>query len=153
MSREDYNIDGVNISSLAREAKKFYGACNITKAIKILDHNKIQYKLVTGGIKFNIDGVKFTFWGKKNRVYDGIVNTNLSMIKFIKQNKDIILKGNNECYFQSSIYILKFGKYQGYSINELKKTEEGYQYIKWLLESDILYEVDRKKVNDIFYNM
>jgi len=153
MSREDYIINGINISTIARGAKKFYGECNITKATKILEENKIQYKLVIGGVKFNIDGVKFTFWGKKNRVYDGVVDTNLTMTKFIKQNKDIILKGNNECDFQSSVYILKFGKYKGYSINKLKKTEDGSKYIKWLLENDILYEVDRKKVSNIFYNM
>ena len=153
MSREDYQIDGVNISVLARESKKFYGECNITKAKRILEENDIEYKLVTQGIKFNIDGVKFTFWGKKNRVYKGIKDTNLTMMKFVKQNKDIISKCNNECNFNSSVYILKFGKYQGYSINELKKTEEGSQYVKWLLENDILYEVDRKKVYNIFYKM
>ena len=150
MSKEEYQVGGVNISVLAKQAKQFYGNCNLNNAKNLLDKNgKIEFKLITQGIKFSIDDEKYTYWSKKNRVYKGIKDTGLTMSKFLKENKDIIDEGNNKCHFVSCKYKMKFGKYKGLTISNILKEENGLQYFKWLLLNNILYEIDKKEIVDI----
>ena len=86
MASDDYQIDGINISSIARATKQFYGECNLYKAQQQLDKYSITgYQVITQGIRFTIDGDKYTYWSKKNRVYKGTANTELTLLKFLKQ--------------------------------------------------------------------
>ena len=150
MSKEDYQVNGVNVSTLAKQAKQSYGVFNLDKAKQLLDVNgKIEYKVITQGLKFNIDGDSYTYWSKKNRVYKGIKDTGLTMSKFLKENKDIIDEGNNKCHFVSCKYKMKFGKYKGLTISDILKEENGLQYFKWLLLNNVLYEKDKKEIVDI----
>ena len=110
MAREDYMIGDVNISTLARQSKQKYGELNLYKHSLLLDKYLIDYKVVTQGIKFTIENIKYTYWSKKNRVYNGVVNTNLTLNKFIKENSNLfILRKENK---------IKENKIIGYSIDD-----------------------------------
>lgn len=72
-------------SEESRKLKQKWGNINLDKAITQLTKFNLDLKVITQGVKFEIDGVNYTYWSKKNRVYKGTKDTNLTINKFIKE--------------------------------------------------------------------
>jgi hypothetical protein len=85
MAAEDYQIHGTNFSNIAKNAKQFYGNCNLSKSQQLLNESDIEYQIITQGIRFVFQNEKYVYWSKKNRVYKGTKDTGLTMTGFVKQ--------------------------------------------------------------------
>lgn len=126
MASEDYQIDGVNISVLARESKRFYNSIKLDKAKKELLKYDIEFNVRHNGIHFIVNNEKYVYHQGKNRVYKNTKNTDLTLNKFIKENKEYFIERNTDDIFE-------FGKYIGKSIDDVITLD--LQYIEWLIKN------------------
>lgn len=126
MAGEDYQIDGVNISVLARESKKFYNNDKLNKTKKELLKYDIEFNIKQNGIHFIVNNEKYVYHQGKNRIYKNNKNTYLTLHKFIKENKEYFIERNTDDIF-------KFGKYIGKSIDDVITLD--LQYIEWLIKN------------------
>ena len=128
MASEDYMCGELNYSVIRNREKQINAERNKTKAVKSLDKYLIKYIINQHNITFSINNIKYTYWSKKNRVYDGKDTTNLTLSKFIKANsiffvKRIIPKDEKIC----------FGKYKyKYTYKELLTIDR--QYLEYIHE-------------------
>lgn len=127
MAAEDYKINGVNISVLANKKKQENGLNNLITAKSKLKEYSIRFEEGVQYIKFDLNNIKFTYWSKKNRVYNGRENTNLTLNKFIKENIKYFIKKDK---LEEDVFY--FGKYINKTIDKI--LEEDINYINWLLE-------------------
>ena len=61
---------------------------NKKKAMELLDKYKIEYDSRFDYIKFYIDEEEYTFNTNENRVYNWSKNTELTLLKFLKQQEN-----------------------------------------------------------------
>ena len=127
MSREDYMIGNDNISKLAKIQKQKNGQFNLDKAVRKLREYDIDFNIIVQGLKFELNGDKYTYWSKKNRVYKGSYDTDMTLIKFIKENKQYFNFKDDVTYD----FIIKFGKYKGKLFSEICGDES---YVNYLLD-------------------
>lgn len=103
------------------------GEKRLEKSKKLLDKEGIEFTEGTQMLKFEYQGIVYTYWTKLNRVYKHNTNLGVTLIQFLKSGKVKVNKSYEE-------FIISIGKYRDRLLKTMTRPEE-IDYCKWFIST------------------